>query len=412
MIQVSHLVKNYGSFCAVDDISFRIEKGEVVGFLGPNGAGKSTTMNIITGFLSATLGTVTVGGADILDDPLNAKKMIGYLPEQPPLYPDMTVREYLNFAYDLKGCTMDREKHLDNICRVVKITDFRNKQIKYLSKGYKQRVGIAQALVGNPPVIIFDEPTIGLDPKQIIEIRNLIRTLGKEHTVILSTHILQEVQAVCDRILIINRGKLVADEKTENISRIVQNTRRFNVKISGPQRDVLSMLRNDVPGLTYAEVLAERDGDAYTYMIESEPGTDIRKKLFYKLAEKQWPMIGLEALGMSIEDIFIAVVDQTDRSSAKQLPQKKEKKRSVDARRSRDEQLIAEDIVQRTAEEAGKFDTEPADEQPGEKYYEDHKIAGDTIAEAAEESEKRAAASAGPDNVGAAGNGSAADGQN
>ena len=238
MIKISHLVKNYGSFCAVDDISFEVERGEVVGFLGPNGAGKSTTMNILTGYLSSTSGSVTVGGADILDDPLNAKRLIGYLPEQPPLYPDMTVDEYLSFAYDLKGCTLNKEKHLEEICSVVKIGDVRRRLIKNLSKGYRQRVGIAQALVGNPPVVIFDEPTIGLDPKQIIEIRNLIRTLGKEHTVILSTHILQEVQAVCDRIIIINKGKIVADELTENISRAVENTRRFNVKIAGPQRDV------------------------------------------------------------------------------------------------------------------------------------------------------------------------------
>ena len=228
MIKISHLVKNYGNFCAVDDISFEVAKGEVVGFLGPNGAGKSTTMNMVTGYLSSTSGTVTIGGVDILDDPLNAKRLIGYLPEQPPLYPDMTVAEYLSFAYDLKGCTFNREKHIGEICDVVKITDVKNRLIKNLSKGYKQRVGIAQALVGNPPVIIFDEPTIGLDPKQIIEIRNLIRTLGKEHTVILSTHILQEVQAVCDRIVIINKGKIVADELTENISRAGLKDLRLN----------------------------------------------------------------------------------------------------------------------------------------------------------------------------------------
>ena len=219
MIKISHLVKNYGSFCAVDDISFEVERGEVVGFLGPNGAGKSTTMNIVTGYLSSTSGSVTIGGVDILDDPLNAKRLIGYLPEQPPLYPDMTVDEYLSFCYDLKGCTLNKQKHIEEVCSVVKIGDVRRRLIKNLSKGYRQRVGIAQALIGNPPVIIFDEPTIGLDPKQIIEIRNLIRTLGKEHTVILSTHILQEVQAVCDRIVIINKGKIVADALTENISR-------------------------------------------------------------------------------------------------------------------------------------------------------------------------------------------------
>lgn len=372
MIKISHLVKNYGSFCAVDDISFEVERGEVVGFLGPNGAGKSTTMNILTGYLSSTSGSVTVGGADILDDPLNAKRLIGYLPEQPPLYPDMTVDEYLSFAYDLKGCTLNKEKHLEEICSVVKIGDVRRRLIKNLSKGYRQRVGIAQALVGNPPVVIFDEPTIGLDPKQIIEIRNLIRTLGKEHTVILSTHILQEVQAVCDRIIIINKGKIVADELTENISRAVENTRRFNVKIAGPQRDVLAVLRN-MPGVTYAEVLAARDGDAYTYMVESEVGIDIRKKLFWTMAEKKWPIIGLEALGLSIEDIFIAVVDKTG-------AKKPESKSAARDRRAAAERELAGDIVHKTAEQMQQANdvTEEAPADEG-KYYEDYTIKSDTF---------------------------------
>ena len=311
MIKIEHLIKNYGSNCAVDDISFEIEKGETVGFLGPNGAGKSTTMNILTGYLSATAGRASIAGIDILSDPIGAKKLIGYLPEQPPVYLDMTVNEYLNFNYDLKGCTLDREKHIAEICEVVKIGDVRKRVIRNLSKGYKQRVGVAQALIGNPPVIIFDEPTVGLDPKQIIEIRSLIRTLGKDHTVLLSTHILQEVQAVCDRIIIINKGKIVADEQTENITRVVENNRRFNVKICGPQNQVLDFLKN-MQGIAYAEILAQKDGDAYTYMIESEFGVDVRKKLFFELSQRGWAMIGLEALGMSLEDIFITVVDKTE----------------------------------------------------------------------------------------------------
>ena len=213
MIKIEHLVKNYGTNCAVDDISFEIKKGEIVGFLGPNGAGKSTTMNILTGFLSSTTGIVEVAGVNVLDDPMEAKRHIGYLPEQPPLYLDMTVEEYLIFVYNLKGCKLNRTKHLEEICEVVKIKDVYKRLIKNLSKGYRQRVGIAQALIGNPEIIIFDEPTVGLDPKQIIEVRNLLRNLGKDHTVILSTHILQEVQAVCDRIIIINKGKIVADEQ-------------------------------------------------------------------------------------------------------------------------------------------------------------------------------------------------------
>lgn len=311
MIKIDHLVKNYGSNCAVDDISFEVATGEIVGFLGPNGAGKSTTMNIITGYLSSSSGSVTIDGIDVLDNPLAAKKMVGYLPEQPPLYLDLTVGEYLDFAYELKGCTLNREKHLKEICDIVKISDVKRRVIRNLSKGYRQRVGIAQALVGNPDIIIFDEPTIGLDPKQIIEIRNLIRTLGRDHTVILSTHILQEVQACCDRIVIINKGRVVADEKTENISRAVENNRRFNVKICGPQREVLAMLKAK-PGIVYAEALPSKDGDASIYMIESEVGVDIRKSLFYTLAEKNWPMVGLEALGMSLEDIFITIVDKSN----------------------------------------------------------------------------------------------------
>ena len=349
MIKIDHLVKNYGTNCAVDDISFEVQKGEIVGLLGPNGAGKSTTMNILTGYLSATSGSVSVAGLDVLDNPLEAKKHIGYLPEQPPLYLDMTVEEYLIFNYNLKGCKLNRTKHLEEICDIVKIRDVYKRVIKNLSKGYRQRVGIAQALIGSPEVIIFDEPTVGLDPKQIIEIRNLLRNLGKEHTVILSTHILQEVQAVCDRIVIINKGKIVADEKTENITRAVENNRRFQVKICGPQKEVLQMLRSK-PGITYAEVLAQRDGDAYCYTIESEVGVDIRKSLFYTLAEKNWPMVGMEALGMSLEDIFIAIVDQ---STAKNRYVKRETRAKSGHGRDDAEQQIAKQAVENAGKKQG-----------------------------------------------------------
>ncbi len=345
MIKIDHLVKNYGTNCAVDDISFEIEKGEVVGFLGPNGAGKSTTMNIITGYLSSSSGTVSIDGIDVLENPLAAKKMVGYLPEQPPLYLELTVEEYLNFTYELKGSSLNREKHLREICDIVKITDVYKRVIKNLSKGYRQRVGIAQALVGNPEIIIFDEPTIGLDPKQIIEIRNLIRTLGRDHTVILSTHILQEVQACCDRIIIINKGRVVADELTENISRAVENNRRFNVKICGPQREVLSMLKSR-PGIIYAEALPSRDGDAYVYMIESDVGVDIRKNLFYTLAERNWPMIGLEALGMNLEDIFITIVDKNNEP---RIARRETKKKIAPAKNALEKE-VAQAMMDKTAE--------------------------------------------------------------
>ncbi len=343
MIKIEHLVKNYGSNCAVDDISFEIKKGEIVGFLGPNGAGKSTTMNILTGYLSSTTGIVEVAGVSILDDPMEAKKHIGYLPEQPPLYLDMTVEEYLIFAYNLKGCTLNRTKHLEEICEIVKIKDVYKRLIKNLSKGYRQRVGIAQALIGNPEIIIFDEPTVGLDPKQIIEVRNLLRNLGKDHTVILSTHILQEVQAVCDRIIIINKGKIVADEQTENITRAVQSNRRFQIKVCGPQKEVLNMLRSKA-GIISAEVLSGRDGDAYIYNIESDVGVDIRKSLFYTLSEKNWPLIGMEALGMSLEDIFVAIVDQSAERSARYS--KASKSTARPARQNRAENEIAKNITE------------------------------------------------------------------
>ncbi len=343
MIKIDHLVKNYGKTCAVDDISFEIGRGEIVGFLGQNGAGKSTTMNILTGYLSSTFGSVTIDGVDILDDPKTAKRKIGYLPEQPPVYPDMTVEEYLSFSYDLKGCKFNKVKHLEEICEVVKISDVYHRVIRNLSKGYRQRVGIAQALIGNPPIIIFDEPTVGLDPKQVIEIRNLIRTLGRDHTVILSTHILSEVQAVCDRIIIINKGKIVADEKTENITRAVQSNRRFNLKVCGPQREVLAMLKAK-SGIVYAEALSERDGEAYTYAIECAPGVDIRKSLFFALAERGWAMIGLEAIGMSIEDIFISIVEQ---SSEKKNKYEKKRSRSKAVTKNSRELEIADAIVKK-----------------------------------------------------------------
>ena len=348
MIKIEHLVKNYGSNCAVDDISFEIKKGEIVGFLGPNGAGKSTTMNILTGYLSSTAGIVEVAGVNVLDNPMEAKKHIGYLPEQPPLYLDMTVEEYLIFVYNLKGCKLNRTKHLEEICEVVKIKDVYKRLIRNLSKGYRQRVGIAQALIGNPEIIIFDEPTVGLDPKQIIEVRNLLRNLGRDHTVILSTHILQEVQAVCDRIIIINKGHIVADEQTENITRAVESNRRYQLKICGPQKEVLAMLRSK-PGILHAELLGARDGDAYTFNIECEVGVDIRKSLFYTLAEKNWPLVGIEALGMSLEDVFVAIVDQISERSTRY--EKRARPAKTESRRNRAEQDLAKKITEKTVEE-------------------------------------------------------------
>ncbi len=312
MIKVEHLVKKYGERYAVNDISFEVKKGEIVGFLGPNGAGKSTTLNILTGYLSSTSGKAMIDGLDILEHPMEVKKKIGFLPEQPPLYLDMTVREYLNFIYDLRKCKLNRKEHINEIIRVVKLEGTENRMIKNLSKGYRQRTGIAGAIVGNPEVIIFDEPTNGLDPKQIIDIRNLIKELGKDHTVILSTHILSEVKSICDRILIINDGKIVADQITGEISKDYHGNRRLSVRIEGPSSTVLSEIKK-IPGVVYARVGAEYSDGSASYLLESREENDIRKPLFFALAKHSWPILAMEQPGANLEDMFISVVDDNEK---------------------------------------------------------------------------------------------------
>lgn len=304
MIEVSHLTKRYGAHVAVDDISFHVEDGEILGFLGPNGAGKSTTMNILTGYLSASEGAVSVSGFDILEQPNEAKSSIGYLPEQPPLYPDMTVREYLDFMYDLKKCTLPRQKHIAEICRIMKIEDVYPRLIKNLSKGYRQRVGMAQALIGNPPVLVLDEPTVGLDPNQIIEMRALIKSLGKHHTVILSSHILPEIEAVCDRIVIINKGRIVADDTAANLSAAYSDDHRLTARIQGPGSDMLPLLTN-IPGVKRVTPMGLREPGIYAFALEPEEGADVRAELFRRLAERNWPLVGLRSMEMSLEEIFI-----------------------------------------------------------------------------------------------------------
>jgi ABC-2 type transport system ATP-binding protein len=319
MIKIQNLSKNFGNNTVLNNVSFEINKGEIVGFLGPNGAGKSTTMNILTGFLSFTDGKVEVDGLDIFDFPDEAKKSIGYLPETPPLYPEMTVTEYLNFVYELKKCKLNKKKHIQEILEVVKLTDVKNRVIGHLSKGYRQRIGIGQALVGNPKVIILDEPTVGLDPRQVVEIRNLIRTLGLTHTVILSTHILQEVQAVCDRVIVINRGRIVADRRTEELANAVEGNRRMTVKICGPEKEVTSALRS-LNGVISAECVGNLDADSFSYVIESEGGLDIRKPLFSLLVRNNWPLIGAEAANVNLEDVFLALINNSTGADA---PKKK-----------------------------------------------------------------------------------------
>lgn len=306
MIEVKNLSKHYGDKKAVDNISFFVKEGEILGFLGPNGAGKSTTMNILTGYISSTEGQALINGTDILENPAKAKAQIGYLPELPPLYMDMTVKEYLNFMYDLKKCKLPREEHLKDVCNLVKITDVYNRIIKNLSKGYKQRVGLAQALINNPPVLILDEPTVGLDPKQIIEIRTLIKKLGEKHTVILSSHILSEIQAVCDRIIIINKGQVAADDTAENLSKNITNDHRLNARIEGPREEILKVLRG-INGVVKVEADMQRENGVYEYEIEAQEGSDIRRELFKRLSGRNWPLLGLTTSELTLEDIFLKI---------------------------------------------------------------------------------------------------------
>lgn len=304
MIEVKNLTKRYGTHCAVDNISFQVGEGEILGFLGPNGAGKSTTMNILTGYLSATDGTVKINGHDILESPNKAKANIGYLPEQPPLYLDMTVREYLNFMYDLKKCALPRARHIAEICKVMKIEHVYGRLIKNLSKGYKQRVGMAQALIGNPPVLILDEPTVGLDPNQIIEIRSLIKTLGKHHTVILSSHILPEIEAVCDRIIIINGGKIVANDTSEALSAKLSADHRLMITVAGPQKEVAELIAG-ISGVETVTAVGSKGTGVYEFAVEATEGVDIRRDLFTRLAQKNWPLLSSKSQALSLEDIFI-----------------------------------------------------------------------------------------------------------
>lgn len=311
MIEVKNLCKHYGDKKAVNDISFTVEDGIILGFLGPNGAGKSTTMNMLTGYLSATSGQALINGIDILKDPIKAKEQIGYLPEIPPLYLDMTVREYLDFIYDLKKCKSPREEHIKQICKLVKITDVYERIIKNLSKGYKQRVGLAQALIGNPSILILDEPTVGLDPQQIIDIRNLIKKLGERHTVILSSHILSEIQAVCDKIVIINKGQIVADDTAENISKSISEDHRLIVRIDGSKEENIKLIEG-IQGVTSVTSDFEREPGVFEYIIETDGTSDIRRTLFERVAEKNRYILELKSAELTLEDIFLKVTAGED----------------------------------------------------------------------------------------------------
>ena len=305
MIEVKNLTKCYGKHLAVDNLSFTVEKGQIYGFLGPNGAGKSTTMNIMTGYLGATKGEVLIDGHDILKEPEEAKRCIGYLPEQPPLYLEMTVMEYLRFAAELKKIPKeDMEIQIEKAMRLTRLSDVRGRLISNLSKGYKQRVGLAQAILGFPEIIILDEPTVGLDPKQIIEIRELIRKLAKEHTVILSSHILAEIREVCDYILIISKGKLVASDTPENLEKMLGDTDTIEIEAKAPQALTKEILKT-IPGIEQASVKASGEEGVAAAVIKEKKGEDVRESIFRAFAEKNVPLLTLQTRHVSLEDVFM-----------------------------------------------------------------------------------------------------------
>ncbi len=321
MIEVKNLTKRYSAKKAVSNISFQAQDGQILGFLGPNGAGKSTTMNILTGYLSSTEGQAFVNGVDILEDPIRAKSFIGYLPEQPPLYFDMTVDEYLNFVYRLKGSRLPKKSHLNEICEIVKIGDVRGRLIKNLSKGYKQRVGFAQALVGNPGVLILDEPTVGLDPKQIIEIRTLIKRLGRNHTVILSSHILPEVQAVCDRIVVINKGRIVADDNAELLAKNLSSDHKLVLHAEGSPDEIKKLLEG-IPQMQRVFVNRQVEERVNEFYLEAKEGADVRRDVFRKLASRNYPILMMRSNELSLEEVFLKLTTGDVYGGAEQIERK------------------------------------------------------------------------------------------
>jgi ABC-2 type transport system ATP-binding protein len=319
VIEVSNLVKKYGDHTAVDHLSFQIEKGKIYGFLGPNGAGKSTTMNMITGYIASTEGKVMIDGHDILEEPEAAKKCIGYLPEMPPLYFDMTVLEYMKFAADLKKIPRNQKnKQIKEVMDMVKITDMKDRLIKNLSKGYRQRVGLAQAILGYPEVIILDEPTVGLDPKQIIEIRDLIKSLKQKHTVILSSHILSEVRAVCDYVLIISHGKLVASDTPDNLERLAAGSNSLLMKVKG-EKDTIRKDLETIEGVTGVEMSYESDEELWKTKVSIQENVDIREKVFYAMAKANCPIYEMQVKRVSLEDVFLELTEgEKKKSTGKQ----------------------------------------------------------------------------------------------
>lgn len=330
MIEVRNLVKDYFGHVAVNDLSFTVEAGEVVGFLGPNGAGKSTTMNIITGYISATSGQAIINGYDIFDEPEKAKKSIGYLPEQPPLYPDMTVAEYLKFVAELKKVKKsERAKMISDIMELTKVDNVKDRLIKFLSKGYKQRVGLAGAIMGYPEVLILDEPTVGLDPNQIIEIRELIKSLSTKHTILLSSHIMQEISAVCDKIIIINNGRLMAYDTPDNIARVMEESKELYVTVKGDMDRVRESVEA-ISGISSVEYEPGENDSEIRMVIKTHDNLDVREQLFNKMALMNTPIIEMRYHEVSLEEIFLSLTKGGSNQNIRRKTLNKELKESVE----------------------------------------------------------------------------------
>ena len=308
MIEVQHLSKRYGSFTAVDNVSFRAESGEILGFLGPNGAGKTTTMRIITGYMPATEGTAVVAGFDVFEQPIEAKKRTGYLPETPPLYPDMTVREYLMFVAKIKGIRKDIKGRVDAVMKRTWVADMSERQCGRLSKGYRQRVGLAQAIIHEPEVLVLDEPTAGLDPKQIIETRQLIRELAGTHTIVLSTHILPEVAQTCKKVVIINKGKVVAEDTPDGLTERLHGSVSIYMQTQGPVDDVHRALQS-VRGVTRVTVAESKD-DSGVFEVDSDKGSDVRRELASAIVRGGWGLLEMRPLRVSLEDVFVSLMTE------------------------------------------------------------------------------------------------------
>ena len=309
MIEVQHLTKRYGRVTAVDDVSFRVERGEILGFLGPNGAGKTTTMRVITGYIPATEGRAIVAGFDVFDQPVEAKRRTGYLPETPPLYPEMTIREYLSFVARIKGvAASERKPRIQEVMERIRIAEVADRHCGKLSKGYRQRVGLAQAILHNPDVLVLDEPTAGLDPKQIIETRELIKELAGDHTIILSTHILPEVAQTCQRVVIINKGRVVAIDTPENLTARLRGSETMYLQVDVGAQDATATLQR-VPGVTRVTTSDGRDG-VVGYEVESSQGEDVRRELARAVVSNNWGLLELRPMRMSLEEIFLSLTTE------------------------------------------------------------------------------------------------------